>query len=57
MPPEIMDYIFRFVEKRYNFRNNYIFQKEHDKKVYYESEILFSLAQRILELILNSIKI
>lgn len=57
MSPEIMDNTFRFVEKRYNFRNNYIFQKEHDKKVYYGSEILFSLAQRILELILNSIKI
>ena len=49
--PEFMNDIFHFVERPYNLRS------ERDHNVYHGSEILSSLAPKLLDLLPNSIKI
>ena len=53
IPPEIMDDIFHFIEKPYNFRNPSILQGKRDKKVCYG---VSSLASKVWKFIPNSIK-
>ena len=54
--PEIMADIFHFLEKPYNLRNNSIIQRQANRRVYFEIEILSSLPPILWELIPSEIK-
>ena len=48
--------IFHFLEKPYNLRNNSIIQRQANRRVYFEIEILSSLPPILWELIPSEIK-
>ena len=54
--PKIMADIFHFVEKPYNLRNNSIIQSQANRKFYFGTESLSSLAPKLWELIPSEIK-
>ena len=54
--PELMNDIFHFVERPHNLRSNYTLERKRDHIVFHGSENLSSLAPKLWDLLLNSIK-
>ena len=54
--PKLMADIFHFVEKPYNLRHNSIIQKQANRTVYFGTERLLLLLQKLWELIPQEIK-
>ena len=54
--PELMNYIFHFMERPYNLRSDYTLERKRDHTVYQGSESLSSLALKLWDLLPNSIK-
>ena len=54
--PKIMEYIFHFVEKPNNLRNNSIIQRQANRTVDFGTESIASLAPKLCELIPSKIK-
>ena len=54
--PKIMEYIFHFVEKPNNLRNNSIIQSQANRTVDFGTESIASLAPKLWELIPSEIK-
>ena len=56
MSPVLMNDIFPFVERPYNSRSNFTLKVKRDYTLYHGPENLSSLAPKLWDLLLNSIK-
>ena len=54
--PELIHDVFHFVESPYNLRSDYTLKRKRDHTVYHDSQNLSSLALKLWDLVLNSIK-
>ena len=54
--PELIHDVFHFVESPYNLRSDYTLKRKRDHTVHHDSQNLSSLALKLWDLVLNSIK-